>query len=391
MKVLVLTQAIVECCNGKYYCNVLNAFIPRYTRFSQNIILMVAEIKENEQPSEDLIDLEYVNLVVVGKINTLKALLEDRRRIRPIINSYVEWADCCMIHLPDTVGNMVAKYAEDTHTPYLLTVAGCVWDAYWNYNWKGKLFAPYAFWTLRKTISKAKYVVYVTNTFLQRRYPTKGQYISCSNVKQDRTTIDILDQRLVKISERKNQKLALGTLAAVDVRYKGQEYVIRAIAKLAQSGFLCEYHIAGLGNNSFLKDLAKRLNVSSQVIFYGGIPHEKVASFFDKIDIYIQPSKQEGLPRAVIEAMSRGCPTIGSRIAGIPELLDESCLFNKGNVDEICSLLLSYDNVRMKKEAVRNYEEAQKYELSILNERRNAFFDYFLRDNNLIVEEKKVE
>ena len=54
--------------------------------------------------------------------------------------------------------------------------------------------------------------------------------------------------------------------------------------------------------------------------------------YYDSIDIYVQPSKQEGLPRAVIEAMSRGCPVLGTDIAGIPELIQERCLFKKGSV-----------------------------------------------------------
>ena len=44
----------------------------------------------------------------------------------------------------------------------------------------------------------------------------------------------------------------------------------------------------------------------------------------DNIDVFIMPSLQEGLPRSMVEAMSRGCNVIGSRVGGIPELLDDN-------------------------------------------------------------------
>ena len=43
----------------------------------------------------------------------------------------------------------------------------------------------------------------------------------------------------------------------------------------------------------------------------GGVPHNKIFQLLDDIDLYIQPSLQEGLPRSVVEAMSRACPIIG--------------------------------------------------------------------------------
>ena len=91
------------------------------------------------------------------------------------------------------------------------------------------------------------------------------------------------------------------------------------------------------------------------------MPHEKIFDYLDNIDIYIQPSKQEGLPRAFIEAMSRGCPSLGSKVGGIPELLNSDCVFHKGSVHEICELLKTLDTKRMLKEAKTNFEKSKEY------------------------------
>ena len=52
-------------------------------------------------------------------------------------------------------------------------------------------------------------------------------------------------------------------------------------------------------------------------------------------DIYIQPSLQEGLPRAVVEAMSTALPCIGFNTGGIPELLEPEYIVKLKNVDGI--------------------------------------------------------
>ena len=124
--------------------------------------------------------------------------------------------------------------------------------------------------------------------------------------------------------------------------------------------------------------MQKKLGVEDNVKFLGFLNRNEVSLYLKRIDIYIQPSKQEGLPRALVEAMSYACPALGSKVAGIPELLDEKCLFKKGNVSAICNLLLSFSKEKMKSYAKRNFEMSKLYTLSILESRRDSFIKEFL-------------
>ena len=103
-------------------------------------------------------------------------------------------------------------------------------------------------------------------------------------------------------------------------------------------------------------------------------------AYYDSLDIYIQPSKQEGLPRAVIEAMSRGCPVIGTNIAGIPELIQKEFLFKKGSTKEVISALNRIMKADLGKIATENFNNAREYEKDKLIEKREYFYDEFLSD-----------
>ena len=97
------------------------------------------------------------------------------------------------------------------------------------------------------------------------------------------------------------------------------------------------------------------------------------------LDLYLQPSDTEGLPRALIEAMSVGCPCVGSDAGGIPELIDKESIFSRGCVSELVSAIfrvMATPDVFAK----RNYQKSQQYSLKAITDKRNAFFDLFVNE-----------
>src|SRR5690606_15615778 len=111
------------------------------------------------------------------------------------------------------------------------------------------------------------------------------------------------------------------------------------------------------------------------------IPHQKVFDWLESIDIYVQPSRQEGLPRALIEAMSKGLPAFGARTGGIPELIEDKYLFSNtnNNIKEICLILSSFNKESLLYQSKRNYIESKKYSKNIIDKRRESFFKKFVQ------------
>jgi glycosyltransferase involved in cell wall biosynthesis len=175
------------------------------------------------------------------------------------------------------------------------------------------------------------------------------------------------------------KKVIIGTIGALDVKYKGQERIIKAISILNRNGYNFEYQLVGGGNEMRLKKIAQKYNVLDNVKFLGTLPHNDVFEWFQNIDIYAQPSTTEGLPRAMIEAMSCGLTCIGAKTGGIPELLDSEYIFsNKINsIHEIVKILSSITKEKLLLQAKRNFQEASNYTAEILEKRRSAFLsDY---------------
>lgn len=367
--------------DGKYYEYSYHGLYERYSYLADEIIFLM---RVNELPSEERYDLisEQVHIVSFPNFKAPSLYLKNRIKAEKIIKEEVRKANMLILR-DSSAASIAVKYANQFNVPYIRECVGCSWDSLWNYSLLGKILALPAFLRQKREIKRSPYVYYVTNKFLQRRYPTSGKQIGCSDVVVNTLNEDILRERIRKINDfDKEKEISLGTAAAIDVRYKGQEYVITAIALLKEKGYKIKYYLAG-GNrtkSSYLKECAQKYRVSDNVIFCGSLSKSEMASFYDNIDIYIQPSKLEGMPRSVIEAMSHGCPVLGSNVGGIPELIDQECLFQKENITQIAKAIVNIINQDMSKYAKCNFEKAKKYTSDQLDRIRKDFYDQFLAE-----------
>ncbi|MBR3329239.1 glycosyltransferase [Candidatus Saccharibacteria bacterium] len=282
----------------------------------------------------------------------------------------IKQSDFVIIRLPSLTSILLFKYVKRFHKKYMVEIMGCIWDAFWNHGLSGKIVAPYSFLKMKKIVKNATYATYVTDKFLQNRYPCKGKSIGVSNV-------DIKRISGPKIyTKKQREKLSLLTAAAVDVRYKGQKYVIKAIKKLNKKGLKYDYYLAGGGRQDYLKKIAERKHVESQIHFLGSLEHDDLLKYMKGVDYYIQPSLQEGLPRSVIEAMSCGCVCFGSNTAGIPELLNNKYIFKRRSSGSIVKILSREFTVpELNSNSRENSDLSKKFLSGFLDKKRFAFYE----------------
>jgi len=103
----------------------------------------------------------------------------------------------------------------------------------------------------------------------------------------------------------------------------------------------------------------------------------EVAKWLDQLDVYLQPSYQEGLPRATIEALNRGLLVIGSTAGGIPELLPAERMHTPGDAESLATCISRLAKVPIDgvlAETQRNLEVADRYSYTrSLSEKRRVY------------------
>lgn len=334
---------------------------------------------------------ENVDFFCVPSISSPKDLVKNRQSVKKLMTGKIKDSDVLIIRLPSVLGNLAVSIAEKENIPYSLEVVGDAWNAYWNYgNIVGKALAPIAYIQAKKKIFNAKYAMYVTENYLQNKYPTKGLQAFCSNVELSKVDEVNLENRLIKIdSEKDKKKLIIGQISSLNPSYKGIDTAIIALSKIKETIPDFEYRILGDGDKGKWARLAKEYNLEKNIFFDGTLPRQKVNLWLDQLDIYIQPSKTEGLPRAIIEAFSRACPTIASNAGGIVELVEESCRFKAGSSNELAALIEKkcQNKEWLIEQSKRNFLISKKYQKDILEEKRFEFLKTFF-DN---IESNKTE
>ena len=325
--------------------------------------------------------MKYVSVVDLYKPSKNYFSISKRNEIKRTLEEEIRKSDKIIIR---SLGNFYTKtalrIALKLKKDVLVEVTGFIFESLWYHGTKGKLMALFNDLEYKRLMKNVDYACYVTNEALQKRYPARGKMLGCSDVELEALDSSVLDARLQRIAKSKD-KLIIGTAAFLDVNWKGQKNVVKALSILKKMGITnIEYQLIGGGTGQGIMNLAKELDVADQINIIGTLPHEQVFSWFDSIDVYVQPSFQEGLCRSIVEAMSRGCPVIASNVGGNYELVSENNLYNKHDVKALSNILKKFcDEVDLSKEAKTSFNIAKDYESNTLNTKRKRFYTEFIK------------
>ena len=169
-----------------------------------------------------------------------------------------------------------------------------------------------------------------------------------SEISADEDSIILLS--IGELSDRKNHSVSIKALSQID--NKNLHLVI-----------------AGTGEKKeeFLS-LAKELGVDGRVHLLGF--RTDVAELLKSVDIFLFPSIQEGLPVALMEAMSCGLPVICSEIRGNTDLIDDSCgvLCDATDAYGFAAAIrkLIGNEALRKSMAEKAFKESKKYDIKII-------------------------
>jgi glycosyltransferase involved in cell wall biosynthesis len=285
-----------------------------------------------------------------------------------------------ILRVPCPVGEIVWT-ALEKERPYGVEVVGDPYGTFSPGAVQHPLRAMFRWWfrrQLRRQCAGASASSYVTARELQGKYPSPVGVLSTHYSSVELPEVVFSKAPRSRVTSSKTVRVV--TVGSLSRPYKATDVLIGAVAACVRGGLDVHLTIVGEGRyRARLERLVASAQLASRVRFTGQLTRPAaVRGELDRADLFILPSRHEGLPKAMIEAMARGIPCIGSNVGGIPELLSAEDLVPPGDADALAVKIreVASDGERLARMSSRNLEKAREYRSDLLRSRRVEFYRY---------------
>ncbi|WP_337085103.1 glycosyltransferase family 4 protein [Elizabethkingia anophelis] len=382
MELIFVTEArFYKTKDGKIYAGEMsfnnNLWLRYLKKFTK--VYVVARVFYSDQIFQEKALVDNVEFLPISEFDTVVSFAQKRQQIKRQLSKYLlNGTKSIIIRGAGSLGYLSAKICKNNKIPYAIEIIGDPYEVFAPGVTKHilrpilrKLFTSYQ----KIAVKHASAVLYVTKYALQEKYPVdKKAFVTYASD----VFIDMSLKREPKRIKNKNS-IELISIGSLEQMYKSPDILIKAISELNKKGI--DAKLKWLGHGKFMdnmKQLSAELCIDDKVSFLGNVSAEDVRKYLEVSDIFVLVSRTEGLPRAMVEAMLMGLPSIGTKVGGIPELIQKDLLVSVNDVKGICDKVeLLIENPDMyEKVSINNLEKVRDYSSEKLEERRDSFFDF---------------
>jgi len=132
------------------------------------------------------------------------------------------------------------------------------------------------------------------------------------------------------------REIVVGSVGRLDAM-KAHDVLLRAIAKVEKVQVVI---LGEGGQRQELEQLAQKLGISDRLSMPGWVDNPR--SYLTNFDIFVLPSRSEGFPLAIVEAMLAACPVIATRVGSVSEAVidgETGILVTQDDVDGLASAI----------------------------------------------------
>ncbi len=343
-------------------------------------VLIIARVQDIDFPIEGFRQTDGPNVSVNsvpyyrGPLQFISKALNVMQNVKNTINHN----DAIIMRAGSLLATLLESRIRKEGRPYGVEVLGDPIDVFSPGAMRHPLRSFFRWWSprnLRRQCKNAIATAYVTEKTLQKRYPPSFGAFSTYYSSVELPEESIVQVPRVHVKSGHHKIIMVGTLAQL---YKAPNILIEALGICVRNGM--QLNLSFVGDGKYKQELqakASSLGLNKNVEFLGYLnAGQAVRNQLDKSDLFILPSYQEGLPRAMLEAMARGLPCIGSTAGGIPELLSEEDMVPPGNPHALAAKIREVlsNPQRMNLMSQKNLEKAREYENNLLRKRRQTFY-----------------
>lgn len=394
---VILEQHFIRC-SDKVYVDVQcsRAFWDRYLSVFDRLVVCA---RMRDALPDDAIDSMLLSsreeVVFIGMPDFVGATgpIKNYGKIKSVLVDSIKQVDAAIIRIPSPISMVAYPILDKSGIPWAAEMMMNPRTAYSKESMSHPLqpvIQRFITWQTKRACMNADGVSYVTDHVLQSEYPcralaksNKGDAFTSSY-----STINLrnCDYSCVDWGTEIPSPLVLAHTGKMSDDRKGHAIFIETIAKLRRNGIDVRGILIGDGpERSRFEALSVQLGVRDCCNFVGWkAGFSQVQSELQRAQILLMPTKSEGLPRAVIEAMASGLICLGNNVDGMPELLPEECLSRENTADGYSRMIMDLVDDWPHALALRasQFEKSKEYKSELLNDRRNAFYRN-LRDASL--------
>jgi glycosyltransferase involved in cell wall biosynthesis len=356
------------------------AFWARYLRIFPKLRI-IGRVAPVDEPHPTAVPLqEEVDFHPLPSFARSRALLNAPTMLSAL-RSGLEGADAYAIRSPGLSSLLVERHIRRSEEPFAVELVADPAEAlaWGRVNAVTAAARPIVVQNARRLCLSADAVAYVTGSYLQKRYPSASGAIlgSFSDAMLGPHHVVTASRPAQFFAGRPFQMLFVGSLQQP---YKGADILIEAVRQLARKGFPLSLRIAGEGRlRRQLEQKVRSYGLTSIVDFLGRISRDQVIAEMDTCHLLVQPSRSEGLPRTVVEALGRATPMLGSDVGGMNELIPPEQLCEQGDPTALADAIRRFmdDPKLLAASSANNLASARRFAPDVLEESFSAFWSSF--------------
>lgn len=302
-----------------------------------------------------------------------------RRTIQKMIRRKKPDFDLIILRVPETLCFLLMERAIRDKMVFGVEVTSDPLNLYTKKTCPSRYRLVYKYYYNYKLRQACKYATgtsYVTQYGLQAHYPPSGRPGTFTTFYTD-TDIKIDGSMPIRKLPKDRYVRLIHVAVSIDGFAKGHKEAIRAFGELVKQGCNVELVLVGGGelaaeNRAYIRENC----LEKRIIFTGQVTPAQVIEQLDQADIFFFPSYNEGLPRVVVEAMSRALPAVATDIPAHHELLPPEYLAPVENVDRLVEIVRSLldDPARYEQASRINLEKAKEYDIDLIVAKRMDYY-----------------